>query len=104
MTCLYEGTIDDLIQAIVKIVNYKPWLTGGPTSKGHDSTSLNLKAIAKYGYPRPMEKAIQSYLGVEALKTKDCAKLCGFAKWKLNFPPGAKCDSHQANKVLHSSP
>ena len=71
---------------------------GWSTSKGHDSTSLELKATAKCEDPRPMEKAMKSYLGVEALHIKDYAlegtKLFGSTKWKLDLPPGAKCDSH----------
>ena len=79
---------------------------GWSTSKGHDSTSLELKATAKCEDPRPMEKAMKSYLGVEALHIKDYAlegtKLFGSTKWKLDLPPGAKCDSHWPDKVTTS--
>ena len=68
------------------------------TSKGHDSTSLKLKAIAKCGDPRPMVEAMKSYLGIEGLRTKDCAlegtKLFASTKWKLDLPLGADYDSH----------
>jgi hypothetical protein len=43
MTCMYEVTVDDLICAFMQIANYKLWLRGGSTGKGHDFASLKLK-------------------------------------------------------------
>lgn len=90
-----------------KFTNYRSWLKGVSTSKGHDSTSLKPKAIAKCGYPRSMAKAIKSYLGVEGLNTKDCAlegtKLFGSTKHKFNFPPSIEYDSqYQIDSTKHS--
>ena len=42
--------------------NYRSWLRVGSTSKGHDSTSLDLKAIAKCGHPRPMARWRKSFI------------------------------------------
>lgn len=103
MTCLYEGTMDDLIQAFMQVMNYKSWLKGGSTSKCYDLTSLKAKTISKCRDLMPMVVIMKSYPEVENLNTKDCAlegtKLFGSNKWKLHFPPGAECDSHQPNKV-----
>jgi hypothetical protein len=39
--------VDDLISAFMQIANYKSWLKGGSTRKGHDFATLKLKAAAR---------------------------------------------------------
>ena len=83
--------------------NYRSWLKGVSTSKGHDSISLKPKAIAKCGYPRSMAKAIKSYLGVEDLNTKDCALEGTKLFSSTNFPPSIKYNSqYQIDSTKHS--
>ena len=73
MTCLHKPIVDDLIQAFMHIVNYKPRLTVGSIGECLDSTSLKLKASAKYGIPNLLAKAMKSYPRVEGLNTMDFA-------------------------------
>ena len=90
--------MDDFIQAFMQIAKHRSCLKCGCTGKFHDSTSLNLKAIFKCEDPRPMAKAMESYLGANGLNTKAYAlkgtKLFGSSKRKLSFSLGSKCDSH----------
>lgn len=108
MTSLYEGTVDDLNLTFMQIANYRSWLKGRSNSKGHDSSSLKLKAIAKCEHERPMAEATKFYPRAKGRNTKDCAledtKLFGSTKQRLGLPLGAKCDSHGPDKVKHSIP
>ena len=52
MICLYEATVDDMIRAFMQIANYQTWLKWGFDGKGHDLTSLKLKAAVKCGNPK----------------------------------------------------
>ena len=70
MTCLYEAIVDNLIRAFMQIANYKLWLRGGSTDKGHDSTSIKLKVVAKCGDPKLLVDVMKFYLGAEDLNTR----------------------------------
>ena len=56
--------MDGFIWAFMHIANCRLCLNYGPSNKGHDSTPLKVKAIAKCWDPRPMS---------DGLNTKDGA-------------------------------
>lgn len=101
-TCLYEGTIDDIICAFMQIANYKSWLKGSSTGRNLDSTSLKLKVTAHCGDPKLLADATKSNPWVEVINTRECvwegSELFDSTKRKLNLPPGANCDSHRFEK------
>ena len=72
---------------------------------GHNSRSLKLRAIAKFGDLMPMVMAMKSYSRAEGLNIKDWAlegtRLFGSTWWKLDLPPSVECNSHQ-NELLYS--
>lgn len=69
---------------------------------------MKLKVVARCGDSKLLVYAIQSYLGVEYLNTRNYTlegcECFWFTKWKLDQSPGADCDSHQSNKVKYSIP
>ena len=69
------------------------------TSKGHDSTLLELKAIAKCGDPMPMAKAMKS-LGVGAPHIKDYA----MEGTKLFGSTNRNSTCHLVPKATHIDP
>ena len=108
MTCLYEGTVDDLICALMHFPNYRLWLKGGSASKGLDFVSLKLKVATICGDPKLLAKATKSYPGAKNLNTRDCvlegSEFFGSTERKLNLPPRADCGSHRFDKVNYSIP
>lgn len=71
MTCLYEATVDDIIQEFMQIINYRLWLKGSSTRKGLDQASLKLKAATHIGDPKFLAKAMRSY--PKDLNRRNCA-------------------------------
>lgn len=59
--------------------NYRSWLRVGSISKGHDSTSLDLKAIAKCGDPRPMARWTKSFIPVTM------CSMPAWSTWSIDF-------------------
>ena len=80
----------------MRIANYMTWLTWGFNSKGLDSTSLELKVVAKRS--KATRKGHEVYTGANDLNTKEFIlaglELFGSTIWKLNLPPNVDCNSH----------
>ena len=78
----------------------------GSDGKGPYSTSLKLKAAARYRDPKMLADVMKSYPGAKNVNTRDCllegSELFGSTKRKRNLPPDVDCDSHQPDKVNYS--
>ena len=99
----FEAIVDDLISAFMHIDNYRSWLKGGPTDKGPNHSSLNLKAAIKCSTLKLSADAMKEYFGTTNSNTWDCdfesSELYKPTKYYFDWPPGADCDSHRPDKV-----
>ena len=81
-------------------------LKGGSIGKGHNSTSLKLKATVRIEDPKLLADAMKSFPEVEGLNARDCAlegsKFFGSTKRKFDLPPILDCDSYRPDKVNYS--
>lgn len=109
MTCLDETMVDDMIRALMQIVNYCLWFKGEPLGKGHDQTSLKQKVTTHTSDPKLLAKTMRQYPWAKDLNTRNYvvegSKLFRSTKRKLDLPPRFEHDSHHLDKVnLHPPP
>ena len=108
MTCLYEGTVDDMIHIFMQIANYCSRLKRGSLGKGPDQASLKLKVAAHTNDLKLLAEAMRSYPGVEYLNTRNCAlegsELFGSTTRKLELPSRSEYDFYRPKKMNHFIP
>ena len=106
MVDLYSATVDDYSRAALQSTGYYLFLKGGRSGTGPSSSILKLRLASRSGNPSRVAKLVDELSDDAGLNTRvphlEGERVFGFAKRKLDLPPGDDGDSHRHDRVNFS--
>ena len=108
MVDLYSVTVDDYSRAALQSTGYYLFLKGGRSGTGPSASVLKLKLASRSGNLSRVAKLVDELLDDAGLNTRvphlEGERVFGYAKRKLDLPPGDDGDSHRHDRVNFSVP
>ena len=108
MVDLYSATVDDYSRAALQSIGYFNFLNDGRCGTGPSSLVLRLRLASQSGNPSRVAKAVDDISAISGSNTRvphlDGEKVFGYAKRKLDLPPGDDSGSHRHDRVNYNVP